>query len=38
MPTPVWGLPVTYIIDADGVVVDVFNGIVNEETLKELVG
>ena len=31
------GLPVTYVIDEDGVITDVFNGILNEKTLVELV-
>ena len=35
---PRLGLPVTYIIDERGVVTDVFNGIVNEETLTDLAG
>ena len=32
------GLPVTYVIDADGVVKEVHNGIVDQTTLAELVG
>lgn len=32
------GLPATYIIDEDGVVTEVFNGIVDEELLAELLG
>ena len=32
------GLPVTYVIDADGVVTEVHNGIVDREILAELVG
>lgn len=32
------GLPVTYVIDAEGVVSDVINGIVDEEILGDLVG
>jgi thiol-disulfide isomerase/thioredoxin len=32
------GLPVTYIIDADGVVTEVLNGIVSAELLTDLVG
>ncbi len=35
---PNLGLPVTYVIDADGEVAEVFNGIVNEDILTELVG
>lgn len=31
------GLPVTYVIDGDGLVTDVFNGILDYETLVELV-
>lgn len=34
---PRLGLPVTYIIDADGIVTDVVNGIVNSELLESLV-
>jgi cytochrome c biogenesis protein CcmG, thiol:disulfide interchange protein DsbE len=34
---PNLGLPATYIIDANGTVTDVFNGIVNEEILEGLV-
>lgn len=33
---PRLGLPVTYVIDDSGTVVEVFNGIVDEETLAEL--
>ncbi len=32
------GLPVTYIIDESGVVTEIFNGILNEQTLSDLVG
>ena len=32
------GLPATYIIDADGLVTDVFNGIVTEDLLSKLLG
>ncbi|MGH3650313.1 MAG: TlpA family protein disulfide reductase [Acidimicrobiia bacterium] len=32
------GLPATYIIDANGVVTDIFNGIVTEDLLTELLG
>ncbi|HUF16272.1 MAG TPA: TlpA disulfide reductase family protein [Acidimicrobiia bacterium] len=32
------GLPATYIIDADGVVTDIYNGIVTEDLLSELLG
>lgn len=35
---PRLGLPVTYVIDQDGVVTEIFNGIVNEEILTELIG
>lgn len=31
------GLPVTYIIDSDGVVAEAFNGILDQETLEALV-
>lgn len=31
------GLPVTYIIDSDGVVAQAFNGILDQETLEALV-
>ncbi len=31
------GLPVTYIIDSDGVVSEAFNGILDQETLEALV-
>ena len=31
-----FGLPVTYMLDADGEVTDVFNGILTPETLEEL--
>lgn len=34
---PRLGLPVTYIIDAEGVVTDIFNGILDEEILVGLV-
>jgi cytochrome c biogenesis protein CcmG/thiol:disulfide interchange protein DsbE len=34
---PRLGLPITYIIDADGVVIEAFNGIINEATLQDLV-
>ena len=34
---PRFGLPVTYVVDADGVVIELFNGILTEETLQELV-
>jgi hypothetical protein len=32
------GLPATYIIDEDGVVTEIVNGIVDEDTLIDLVG
>lgn len=35
---PRLGLPVTYVIDEDGIVTDIFNGIVDEEILSDLVG
>lgn len=35
---PILGLPATYIIDEDGNVARIFNGIVNEDRLTELVG
>lgn len=35
---PRLGLPATYIIDENGVVTKIFNGIVDEETLVDLVG
>lgn len=35
---PLLGLPGTYIIDSDGVVTEVYNGIVTEEILTDLVG
>ncbi|MGH8945339.1 MAG: TlpA family protein disulfide reductase [Acidimicrobiia bacterium] len=31
------GLPATYVIDADGIVDEIFNGILDRETLEELV-
>jgi thiol-disulfide isomerase/thioredoxin len=34
---PNLGLPATYIIDSNGTITDVFNGIVNEEILEGLV-
>ncbi len=34
---PRLGLPVTYVIDAEGVVTQVYNGILDEETLADLV-
>lgn len=34
---PSIGLPATYVIDADGVVVEVVNGVVDEEMLEQLV-
>ena len=34
---PRLGLPVTYIIGAGGAVVEMFNGIIDQETLKDLV-
>jgi thiol-disulfide isomerase/thioredoxin len=33
---PRLGLPVTYVLDENGVVTDIFNGIVNQEVLGEL--
>lgn len=35
---PRLGLPVTYVIDSSGTVVEIFNGIVDEEILVELTG
>ena len=35
---PRLGLPVTYVLDENGVVTDIFNGIVNQEVLGELFG
>lgn len=35
---PIIGLPATYIIDENGVVAEIFNGIVDQEILTELVG
>lgn len=35
---PRLGLPVTYVIDENGIVSEIFNGIVNEATLTDLVG
>lgn len=35
---PRLGLPATYLIDPDGVVTDIINGIVNEEILAEAMG
>lgn len=35
---PRLGLPVTYFIDSDGTVINVFNGILNEATLVDLAG
>jgi thiol-disulfide isomerase/thioredoxin len=35
---PRLGLPVTYVLDADGVVTHIFNGVVDAETLTEAVG
>lgn len=34
---PRLGLPVTYVIDSDGTVVEAFNGILNEATLEDLI-
>lgn len=34
---PTLGLPATFFLDSDGVVVDVFNGILDQELLEELV-
>lgn len=34
---PRLGLPVTYVIDSDGTVIEAFNGILNEATLEDLV-
>lgn len=35
---PHLGLPATYILDEDGIVIDVINGIVNEKSLTEALG
>lgn len=35
---PRLGLPVTYVLDENGVVTDIFNGIVNQKVLGELFG
>lgn len=35
---PRFGMPVTYIIDEDGKITDVVNGLVDEELLEDLVG
>jgi thiol-disulfide isomerase/thioredoxin len=35
---PNFGLPVTYFLDQDGVVTDVFNGVLTGETLEEVIG
>jgi thiol-disulfide isomerase/thioredoxin len=35
---PTFGLPATYVLDENGVVTDVFNGIVDENLLAEVVG
>jgi peroxiredoxin len=35
---PTFGLPATYVLDADGVVTDIFNGIVDENLLADVVG
>ncbi len=35
---PTFGLPATYVLDEDGVVTEVFNGIVDENLLAEVVG
>jgi cytochrome c biogenesis protein CcmG/thiol:disulfide interchange protein DsbE len=32
---PTFGLPATYVLDDDGIVIDVFNGIVDENTLAD---
>lgn len=34
---PTFGLPATFFLDSDGVVVEVFNGILDEELLEEMV-
>jgi cytochrome c biogenesis protein CcmG, thiol:disulfide interchange protein DsbE len=34
---PTFGLPATFFLDSDGVVVEVFNGILDQEVLEELV-
>ena len=35
---PRLGLPVTYVLDANGIVTHVFNGVVDAETLTEAIG
>lgn len=35
---PTFGLPATYVLDEDGVVTDIFNGIVDENLLADVVG
>jgi len=35
---PRLGLPVTYVIDDAGTVIEIFNGIVDQETLENLAG
>ena len=35
---PNFGLPVTYFLDEDGVVTDVYNGVLTSETLAEITG
>jgi thiol-disulfide isomerase/thioredoxin len=35
---PNFGLPVTYFVDSEGIVIEVFNGILTEEALEERVG
>jgi hypothetical protein len=35
---PNFGLPVTYFLDQDGVVTDVFNGVLTIETLEAMGG
>ena len=35
---PRFGLPVTYVIDDAGTVIEIFNGIVDQETLEDLAG
>lgn len=35
---PNFGLPATYVIDEEGVVTEIFNGVVDEEILTELLG
>ena len=35
---PTFGLPATYVLNEEGVVIEIFNGIVDESTLTEAIG